>query len=87
MRSSLRFFVFVVMFRAIVFIFDTIEVAVSFVYTIELRGVVLGAGRGEFRTANLRLRDAEGDSGAVPDPPGDPGEPPDAPTSKISDSC
>ena len=77
MRSSSRFFVFVVMFA----------VAVPFFYTIETVGVVLGTGRRQFWTENPPFLGPEGESGAVPDPPGDPGELPDAPTSKISDTC
>ena len=67
------------MFRAIVFIFDTIEVAVSFFYTIEIVGVVVGAGRGQFWTGNRSFLGPEGDSGAVPEPPVDPGEAPGRP--------
>ena len=87
MRSSSRFFVFVVMFRAIVSISATFEVSVSFFYTIEIVGVVVEARRGQFWTGNRPFLGPESDSGAVPDPPGDPGERPDAPTSKISDTC
>ena len=56
-------------------------------YTIEIVGVVVGAGRGQFWTGNRPFLRPEGESGAVPEPPGDPGERPDAPTSKISDTC
>ena len=71
MRSSSRFFVFVVMFA----------VAVPFFYTIETVGVVLGTGRRQFRTVNPPFLGPEGESGAVPEPPGDPAE------LKISDTC
>ena len=52
-------------------------------YTIEVVGVVVGAGRAQFWTENPPFLGPEGESGAVPDP----GELPDAPTSKISDTC
>ena len=67
------------MHRAIVFIFDTIGVSVSFFYTIEIVGVVVEAGRDQFRTENLPFLGPEDDSGAVPDPPGDPGDLPGRP--------